>query len=293
MSYLQVKGFGKLTLATATSSIHQFPTQHVEALLGYLLLNQHRTHSRDLLIELLWPHNHFENSRGRLSTVIWRLRCLFQKLDFPEHVFLRATREYVTFSPQIPLDFDVACFEKQMALACTASKDGAKFRALTTAVGLCQGDLYAGIDADWCMAERDRLANKRLHAIYELMQCHIRQQAYSEAIDLGRSILEADPLREEVHRALMYCYGRLGQRAQVAAQFQKCADDLLLELQVLPMSDTVQLYQQIMASQVEQDLIGCDQSLVERAHCAFAEFQKAGKTLHATLCALEDTSPQW
>jgi len=42
------------------------------------------------------------------------------------------------------------------------------------------------------------------------MYCYIRQNEYQEAIEVGQTLLDNDPLREEIHRALIYCYGFLG-----------------------------------------------------------------------------------
>ena len=45
------------------------------------------------------------------------------------------------------------------------------------------------------------------------MHLLMEQGEYREAVRVGRRILECDPLREEVHRAIMRCHHRLGQRA--------------------------------------------------------------------------------
>jgi DNA-binding SARP family transcriptional activator len=191
------------------------------------------------------------------------------------------------FAPAEPLPFDVESFEQQLDVAWAAKEDAAKSDALTKAINLYQGDLFTGIYGDWCLIERERLAQKHLQALGELMHCHIRQNNFDMAVEVGQSILTDDPLREEVHRDLIFCYGRLGRRAEAAEQFQLCADYLMLELKVYPMPDTVSTYQQIVTGAMSQSLAGTNRDLLQRVNRANAEFQQAGNKLIKILNEIE------
>jgi len=287
MPCLQVKGFAGLELCGNGYSIHNFPTHHVEELLGYLLLNQNKACGRDNLIELLWPYEVSKNSRACLNTVLWRLRCLFRQMGYKAQSFLCSTRDYIIFAPREDLQFDVASFESHLEVAWTAEEDNIKLVELTKAIDLYQGDLYTGIYCDWCLLERERLARKYLQALGELMYCHIRLQDYDKAIEFGQIILEIDPLREEVHHALISCYGRLGYRAEALAQFQLCTHYLMHEVQVLPMPDTVLTFQQAMAGCANNYLDTQSSELLKPAHRALAQFQQAGNELHKILSEID------
>ena len=288
MSQLHARGFGGLELTGNGLAIQSYPTRHVEELLGYLLLNQHQAYSRDNLIELLWPHEPSENSRGRLSTVLWRLRGIFSRLGINANSIIQTNRDHITFAPSEPLPFDVESFEHQLDLAWAAREDTAKMAALARAVDLYKGDLFTGIYGDWCLIERERLSQKHLQAQGELMHCHIHQNNFAMAIELGQSILANDPLREEVHRDLIFCYGRLGRRAEAAAQFQLCMDYLMLELKVYPMPDTVSIYQQIMTTSMSESFPVSNRDLYERANRANAAFQQASNRLVKILNEIEN-----
>lgn len=276
MYCLNVKGFAGLELSSNGLSIHHFPTHHVEELLGYLLLNQNKYCGRDNLIELLWPYDVSENGRGCLNTVLWRLRCLFRQLGYSPQSFLVSTRDFIVFNPTVPLQFDVDIFENHLNAALATAEECTKLVQLSKAIDLYQGDLYAGIFTDWCIVERERLARMYLQALGELMYCHMRRNEFSEAIEVGQTILNIDPLREEVHQALIACYGRLGYRAEAVAQFQQCADYLMAELQVFPMPDTVAIYQQIMTACLNNDCDQLESELLKEACRAYADFQRAG-----------------
>ena len=288
MSNLQVKGFGALELSENGLAVQSFPTRHVEELLGYLHLNQNKTFGREELIDLLWLYDASENSRARFSTVLWRLRGVFKKLGVEASAFLRATRDHITFAPEEPLQFDVERFERQLEVAWSKKEDIDKLDELTRAVNLYQGELYSGIYVDWCLIERERLARKHMQALGELMHCHIRQNDLVKAIEIGQTILNIDPMREEVHRGLIFCHGKLGHRAEAAAQFQQCAHYMISELQVYPMPDTVRVYQQIMAGYMNNNVARSNGDMVERARRANIAFQKAGNKLIRILDEIEN-----
>ena len=289
MACLQVKGFAGLELSGNGLSILSFSTHHVEELLGYLLLNQNKTFDRDYLIELLWPYDVSENNRGRLNTVLWRLRRIFRQMGFSAESFLQSSQDLIIFSPTEDLQFDVYSFRHHLDAAWAAKDDSTKIVELTKATDLYKGDLYAGILSDWCLIERERLARNYLKALNELMQCYMRQNNFAKAIEVGQTIIGEDPLREEVHRALIACYGRLGHRAEAAAQFQQCADYLMVELQILPMPDTVSVYQQVMTASIMNILDTPNSELLKQAHRAHTEFRQADDKLNKILDEIENS----
>lgn len=285
MKELRVQAFGRLRMEYDNSVITSFPTRRVKELLAYLLLNQRKRHGREKLIEILWPDSTSENMRPRLSTTLWRLRNLFKELGTTSEQYLQTTRNWVAFGPGEALHLDLLSFERYFDEAQSAPDDGSCERALTNAVALYKGKLYEGIYSDWCLVERERLARMHLRALGELMACCIRRDAYQEAVDWGRRILRHDPLREEVHRALMYCYWQMGRRPEAVRQFQQCAQALREELQIMPMPETISIYQEIVEDRLRKrngDWPG-QGGQREELQKAFADFQEAGRRLNALL----------
>lgn len=284
MKPLSVQAFGKLQLQVGNHTVASFPTRHVEELLGYFLLNQQARHYREKLIGILWPYSEPDKARGRFSTALWRLRTLFGNLGLPAESYLHATREWVAFVPNPPPQLDIERFARKVAQAEAAADDVIREDALRAAIATYRGDLYEGIYSDWCLLERERLARARLRAIGQLMACCVKKQAYEEALDWGQTILQEDPLREEVHRAMMHCYWRLGQRPQAVRQFHQCAQGLMDELRILPMPETIAIYQQIVADRLKQ----AQNKKLSRAQevqlrQAFSRYQQAADELNAFL----------
>jgi DNA-binding SARP family transcriptional activator len=279
---LQVYAFGKLRMRCGNKMVEAFPTRHVEELLGYLILNPQAAHPREKLIDLLWPTSVSGNDRGRFSTVLWRLRSSFERIGVSTDAYIRVTRETVSFAPQEPFSVDFVDFEKYVASARKAPAPSEQERALQAAVDIYRGELYDGMYADWCLVERERLARLYLRTMGQLMACLIARQAFAEAVTLGREILQRDPLREEVHRAIMHCYWQMGQRAQAVQQFQACARLLRDELQVLPMRETIALYSQIVADRLQHS--GVQATFTDNpTYLAFQNFLEAGSRLNHLL----------
>jgi DNA-binding SARP family transcriptional activator len=170
-------------------------------------------------------------------------------------------------------------------LADGAAELGTREHALRQAINLYQGVFCDGIYAEWCLLERERLERRYLRALGQLMSLLIERGEYQEAVDRGRDILQLDPLREEVHRAMMRCFWRMGRRAEGVRQFITCARLLQRELQILPMPETIDLYRGMVEDKIG-DLQRADLALngenleIQRA---FADFLVAAERLSSLL----------
>jgi DNA-binding SARP family transcriptional activator len=235
-------GFGRLRLENNQQITSSFPTKQVEELLGYLVLHKGVNHSREKIINLLWPNFPIQSTRSRLSTVIWRLKSVFQELDLPPDDYLRVTRDSISLPRSAPLQTDIAEFAVHLAFAGSAVDEDEQVVALGAALRVYQGDLFEGLYSDWCLLEREHLYRLHLRAMGRLMAIQMRREEYEAAIDLGEQILGLDPLREEVHRALMRCQWKMGRHALAIRQFERCAELLQQELGIPPMAETAALY---------------------------------------------------
>jgi DNA-binding SARP family transcriptional activator len=245
VTYLQIKTLGKLQLQYGERHIADFPTHHVAELLAFLVLHPDLSHNRLKLIELLWPDCAEQQGRGRLNTAVWRLRLVFDTLCLASEEVLMTSRDWIDFRAPAGMQTDFETLKQWERMARHEENLARREGWLQQAVNLYQGDFCEGIYADWCMHEREKLARLHLRTLGQLMHCYIQSEAYEEAIDTGQQILQVDPLREEVHRALMRCYRQLGRYAQAVRQFHICSRLLHNELQLPPMPATVALFTQI------------------------------------------------
>ncbi len=247
-STIYFQAFGKLKLQVKGNWITHFPTRQVEELTGYLLLHQNKEHCREKLATILWPDHAPDKGRACLSTALWRLRCLFKQAGFPPENLIYTTRNTITLALTESAVLDTIHFESLISQGKTNPDDSCQL--LQQAITLYQGDFCQGIYADWCLIERERLARQHLWALGRLMIHQTNAKQYRQALEIGHCLLSHDPLREDVHRALMYCHQKLGQDGQAIQQFQNCASLLQKELGIIPLPETVALYQQILTNRL-------------------------------------------
>ncbi len=68
---------------------------------------------------------------------------------------------------------------------------------------------------------------------------------YEEAIRWYKRALEANELRQDVHRGIIRCYFEAGRRPEAVAQHLRCEEILERDLDLGPSPETVRLYEQI------------------------------------------------
>lgn len=251
MTYLWIDTFGTLQLRSQNKAVSHFPTQHSKELLAFLLVNPFVKHTRLKLISLLWPEISEKTGRGRLNTELWRLRTLFRQIDILPEEILHTDQEGLTFSPDNSVMIDCDQFKLLIKRAEKMPDLETKEMILHRAIDLYKGSFCEDVFLDWCIIKRERLARMYLSVLGQLMHCAIEQKAYQDAIAYGETILNSDPLREEVHRALMICYLNVGSFSDAARQFHVCSQILQDELQILPLPETVALFDQILINRYQ------------------------------------------
>ena len=251
MAHVKVQIFGKLHLQNGDTRLEHFPTRRVEELLGYLLINQKTQIPRDKLVEVLWPDSSPSNGRASLSTALWRLKSVFAQIDAAAQDYISSSRDSISFAPEKPFTFDLVEYRRYLDKAETAKSKKGRLEALQSAVAIYKGGFCEGIYSEWCLAERERLERSYLRSLGSLMSIHISRGEHQLAIPHGKKILRIDPLREEVHRAMMRCYLALNRRVEAMRQFQSCARLLQRELNILPMAKTIDLFRRVVDERVE------------------------------------------
>jgi DNA-binding SARP family transcriptional activator len=84
-----------------------------------------------------------------------------------------------------------------------------------------------------------------LETLVGVGRCHEARREFEGAIYWYRRALEADELREDVHRRIMHCYAGAGRRSEALAQYQRCQEILGRELGIEPAAETRELYERI------------------------------------------------
>jgi DNA-binding SARP family transcriptional activator len=252
MGILQIRLFGRVQVSHNNWKTEVNITRVIQGLLAYLLLQRHRTHSRDELAALFWGEQNQERARGCLNTTLWRLRCALEPAGVPHGTYLISNYcGEVAFNRDSRYWLDVAIFEEQIkSILATPheSVEASEVKELENIMHLYRGELLEGFYNDWALRERESLRTLYLNGLAYLMKYEKYYGLHEKSLTYGRHILEVDPLREEIHREMMRLYAENGQRALAARQYKSCCEVLRVELDIQPMAETQALYAHIMSS---------------------------------------------
>ncbi len=214
----------------------------VPALLGYLVATR-QMHARERLSGLFWPDVPERNALASLRTALYDVRRALG--DASDVLFVERTR--VGLRPERIVQLDLATLEVG-----AADGDGFDEAAAEAAVAAYNGTFLEGVavpDApefdDWLVVERERYLNLYVRAAWRLGRHNAAVERFDRAAAFARRVLAVDPLREEVHQALMLYLARSGQRAAALAQFKLCEALLDTELGIRPLESTLRLFEAI------------------------------------------------
>jgi predicted ATPase/DNA-binding SARP family transcriptional activator len=234
MQELRVCLLGGLVIAGRSGSRLTIPSAAARSLFAYLLTYRERPHTRDLLAGTFWPDLPDATARQRLSQALWQIRRAVAP-----HTILATEGDTVQIEPGLPLWSDVQEFR---ALGSATELDSKRLEAAAT---LYCGEFMAGYYDDWILVERERLRDRYLSILEQLISVYRCGGEYEQALASARRLAAADPWREEAHREVMRLCHLLDRDAEALKQFQVCHEVLAGELGCQPSPDTVALAREI------------------------------------------------
>jgi DNA-binding SARP family transcriptional activator/predicted ATPase/predicted negative regulator of RcsB-dependent stress response len=198
-----------------------------QALLVYLALTGQPA-TRGALAGLVWGDMTEEAARANLRATLSKLRRAL-----PQAV-LETGRQLIVLRPE-------ACRLDAAGLEAAAREDASLHEVLELYHGpfLHQFDLPAAPDfEEWAAAQRERLQQLALAALYRLAAAARDGPDPAAGIAPARRLLEIEPWHEEGHRLLMELLAQSGQRSQALAQYETLRRLLDEELGVAPAPET-------------------------------------------------------
>ena len=247
MAVLSLRLFGGFEARRSSGDVAEIPIRKGQALLAYLALRPGEAVARSKLADLFWSDRGDAQARASLRQTLTVLR----KALGPAHAgVLQADRQSVGLDGA-GLEVDAVTFQELVAAATPADLDAA--------VSLCRGELLDGLELAapgfeaWLEEERRRFDDLLVEALAGLMAHRRAEGATRDAVVLAQRLLTLEPLREDVHRALMVLYADLGQRHAAQQQYRRCRDLLERELSVEPEAETETLYRALLAHDVAGD----------------------------------------
>lgn len=205
----RVQLLGALRIHRGDQSIGRFRTYKAGVLLGYLATYRHRPHPREEICEMLWPEVEPALGRNSLSQCLSSLRSQLEPAGVESGSVLIADRLNLQINPEA-VSTDHADFldalKRADRLRAMDPPDPASFAALAEATALYAGDFMPGYYETWNLEERERLRDLYIDALTSLSRHYEALGDIGRALSISREASIADPLREELHQAVIrYC----------------------------------------------------------------------------------------
>lgn len=250
METLRITLFGHVNVVHPHANGPLKLSRGIQALLAYLLLHNHLV-ARDVLMDVFWIDASPDRARSNLTTALWRLRQALEPEGVPHGAYLITSHAgEVGFNWTSGHWLDTKAFEQHiyplLRKPITEISDQ-DLRDIEGVLTFYRGELLEGVYEDWALRERERFRSLHLNCLTRLMEFYTGRKDFEQSIALAQEILRRDPVREEIHRALMRTYLASGQRSLAVRQYVYCRDTLDQELGVSPLEETQLLYEEICA----------------------------------------------
>ena len=196
-----------------------------QRVVAFLALRDHAV-ARSTLAGTLWPSRTRDRANAALRSAIWQIERRARGV-----VETRGTRIELGTHTRT----DVAKLNEAIARS-----DAGGDRDVPASSTFC-ADLLPDWDEDWLLFERERLRQRRLHALEHLCEVHTSGGRFGNAIDAGLAAIAGEPLRESAHRVLIEAYLAEGNINEARRQLDNLSHLLHVELGIKPSAELSRL----------------------------------------------------
>lgn len=204
---------------------------------------------KEQIIDRLWPEVDFEGGDRDFKVALHAINKVIEPDRKPraEPRFIQRYGLTYGLNPKM-VWIDADAFEELVAAGNRAVLDNQLEESIARyqrALNLYQGDyLPERRYEDWSSAERERLQVLALGLMTTLADLLLPHNPL-ESIRLTQRVLTIDPVWENAYRTQMRAYLAQGNRPMAIRTYQQCVEALRHELDVDPLPETNELYQQI------------------------------------------------
>jgi DNA-binding SARP family transcriptional activator len=185
-------------------------TPGTQRLLAFLVVHD-RLLPRTYAAGMLWPEVPTRRANGNLRAGLWRLPASCRPV-----VELSAQHLRLVAGVTVDLRAAAALADRLLDRSKRCGEDdlGAAAR-----LELSRDLLPTWYDDDWVLLERERFHQLRLHALEALSERLTTARRFGEAVDAALAAVNAEPLRESAHRALIKAHLAEGNRREAGQQY--------------------------------------------------------------------------
>lgn len=216
-------------------------SQKMWDLFKYLLTNRNRTVPPESLIEVLWPEEDFEEAKGALRTLVYRLRKVLS-LDGELKGGITSVGGGYMFALCGDCFLDSAEFERLSA----AGRISANTEALSAAVSLYLGDYLSDATyVEWAIAKRSYYRRMFIETVSELVSLFRKDGRLKEADQACEQALLIEPLDEHLNLKYLELLMLTGQYSRAQEHYTQFTARLYREMGIRPSPSLKNIYDMI------------------------------------------------
>ena len=243
MERLWIRALGPLTIQLDDHTDAKFETEKAKALFLYLIMNRHRSFSRDYLAELLWPGSKGKSSLSSLRQTLTRLRKGLRSKERQVSIFI-INRQSIQFNENCHFWLDVDKLEQLLSKSAKSDFEREEsyryIRRYKDAESLFRGTFFEDYSADelefggWLREQREKFETKRLQLLHRLTDYSTELSLFQGAQRYAQRQIKLAPFRENAYLQLFMSLLYQNERVKALKLYQKYEDLLQKELQIKP-----------------------------------------------------------
>lgn len=190
--------------------------------------------TRDEIFRTFWP-----SLPVREATNVFHVtkRKISEILGFDLTIYWSG---FYRIAPTIDLHYDVVKFVEQVQYGAVADKDTAQLY-LERAIYLYRGTFLSALDGPWLEPRRDDLQSIYVDALSGLARLHEAKREDPQALGLFMRAASIHSHREDLARAIMSIYQRMGSPERALHTYERLVGELRSALNVAPDPRTTEL----------------------------------------------------
>jgi DNA-binding SARP family transcriptional activator len=244
MGALEIKLFGKFSLADRKGESCAISKKRSRELLAWLLLNRKSPQDRQFIAFSFWPDRTEQQALTNLRNALYYLRKHLPEGD----EYIRVNQHALQWNMKSDFYLDVSEFESAVKFASDIEireNDTQRVIFLKQAEELYKGPLLESVYSDWVEPIRERYKLDYMNVLKSLVEVCESRREFWDAILYANRLAGLEPFSESVRHHLMKLYMIAGERANAIRVYKEYEEFLEKEMNVAPTIKIQELFQQV------------------------------------------------
>jgi len=230
--------FGAFSIKRAKDSeALRFRTSKAEELLAYLIQNEGRARSKDMILDTLWPDADLDKAANNFRVTCTYIRSTLADFGYAD-ILVRDHDDYSINTNRIKCDYIE--FRKKIGNTDTLSLADCEFL-----IGLYKGPYLENRFYDWAEETKGWLENRYIQLLYRAGRLYSEAGRIDAAIDAFETVLRVDLYEEDALKEVIQLKRTKLPPAAIKEYYDKYCDALFKEYGLEPSREIKELMRSI------------------------------------------------